>query len=79
MTSTVTTSTVSTVTTVALAGTLALLTIVALLLLLIQKEIVSTAADSRLQALGKALNIAIIPLLLSFVFIATVKVIEVLR
>jgi hypothetical protein len=79
MISTVTTSTVSTVTTVAFAGTLALLAIVALLLLLIQKEIVSTADDSRLQAIRKSLNIAIVPLLLAFIFIAAVKVIQILN
>jgi hypothetical protein len=79
MISTVTTSTVSTVTTVALAASLALLAVVALLILLIQKEIVSAADDSRLQTFGRILNIAIAPLLFGFIFIAVVKVAEVLR
>jgi chromate transport protein ChrA len=78
MISTVTTSTVTTVTTGAFAGTLALLAIVALLLLLIQKEIVSTSDDARLQAINRSLNIAIVPLLLAFIFTAGVKVIQIL-
>lgn len=79
MISTVTTTTVSTVTTVALSGALALVAVVALLLFLIQKEILSASENARAQALSRALNIAIYPLLLSFVFIAVVKVAEVLN
>ena len=79
MISTVTTSTVSTVTTVALAASLGLLAVVALLILLIQKEIASESGGSRLQAYAKILNVAVVPLLLAFVFIAFVKVSEVLR
>lgn len=79
MISTVTTTTVSTVTTVALAASLALLAILALLIFLIQKEILSAAKGSRAQALSRVLNIAIIPLLMSFIFIAVVKISEVLR
>jgi len=79
MISTVTTTTVTTVTTVTLAASLALLVVVALLLFLIQKEILSAATSPRAQALSRVLNIAILPLLLSFAFIAVVKVAEVLR
>jgi hypothetical protein len=79
MISTVTTSTVSTVTTVALAASLALLTVVALLILLIQKEIVTASDNSGLRAYGRVLNVAVVPLLLGFLFIAVVKVSEVLR
>jgi hypothetical protein len=79
MISTVTTTTVTTVTTVALAATLSLLAVVALLIFLVQKEILSVASDERAQALNRVLNIAIIPLLLSFVFIAAVKVVQVLN
>jgi hypothetical protein len=79
MISTVTTSTVSTVTTMAFAGALALLAILALLIFLIQKEIASASDDSRLQTFSKVLNIAIVPLLFGFIFIAVVKVAEVLR
>lgn len=79
MISTVTTSTVTTVTTVALSASLALLAVVALLIFLIQKEIVSASTSERTQALSRVLNVAILPLLLSFVFIAFVKVAEVLN
>jgi hypothetical protein len=49
------------------------------LLLLIQKEIISVSENSRLQAWGRVINVAIIPLLLSFGFMAVVTVLEVLR
>lgn len=79
MISTVTTSTVTTVTTVALGASLALLAVVALLILLIHKEIVSATSSPRSQAFSRVLNIAIVPLFLSFIFIAIVKVAEALR
>jgi len=79
MVSTVTTSTVTTVTTVAIAGSLALIGICTLLALLVQKEL-TTATEGRFaRALSKALNIGIIPLLISFVLIVAVKVAEALR
>jgi len=84
MISTVTTSTVSTVTTVAIAGSLALISVITLVVLLIQKE-VTTAAKDQLgralgqTALGRALNIGIIPLLLAFALIVAVKIAEVLK
>jgi len=79
MISTVTTSTVSTVTTIALASSLALLAVVALLILLIQKEISSEAEGSSAKAFAQILNIAIVPLFLAFIFIAAVKVMQVLN
>ena len=79
MISTVTTTTVTTVTTVALAASLALFAIVVLLIMLIQKEILSVSTSTRGQTLSKILNIAIVPLLLVFVFTAVVKVIQVLN
>ncbi|MGC9335909.1 MAG: hypothetical protein ACP5JJ_17320 [Anaerolineae bacterium] len=81
MISTVTTTTVTTVTTVtaAVLGGLSFLAVVMLLGMLISKEVVSAGEDSRLQALNKALNVAIIPLLMGFLLIAAMKVIEVLR
>ncbi|NLF11331.1 MAG: hypothetical protein GX597_06060 [Anaerolineaceae bacterium] len=81
MISTVTTTTVTTVTTatVAVIAGLSLLAIILLLGLLISKEVVSAGETPRLQALSRALNVAIIPLLLGFVLIAAVKVIEVLH
>lgn len=78
MISTVTTSTVSTVSTVALAGSLGLIAIVVLFSLLLQKEIV-TASESRFGSRpSRALNIALVPLLISFFAIVIAKVIEVL-
>ncbi|MBE2235251.1 MAG: hypothetical protein IAE85_17275 [Anaerolinea sp.] len=79
MISTVTTTTVSTVTTVALAASLGLIAIVVLLALLIQKEVLSSSTSARAQALSRALNVAIVPLLMGFGFIAVIKVLEVLN
>ena len=59
------------------AGTLPL--VLALLFLLILKEILSAAAGRRAQVLSRVLNIAILPLLVSFVFIAIVKVAQVVN
>lgn len=81
MISTVTTTTVTTITTVtaAVLGGLSFLAVVMLLGMLISKEIVSVGENPRLQALSKALNVAIVPLLLGFLLIAAMKVLEVLR
>jgi hypothetical protein len=79
MVSTVTTSTVTTVTTVAIAGSVALIGICTLLALLVQKEL-ATATESRFaRALSRALNIGIVPLLVSFVLVVAVKVAEALK
>jgi len=79
MISTVTTATVSTVTTVALAGSLGLIAIITLLTLLVQKEIASADETQPSRALSRALNIAIVPLLIGFVMIVAVKVTEALK
>ena len=79
MISTVTTTTVSTVTTVAIAGSLALVSVLTLLALLIQKEAIMSSHSRVGRALGKALNIGIIPLLLGFALIAAVKIAEVFK
>jgi len=78
MISTVTTSTVASAT-IAMGAGLSLLAILTLLSVLIPKEIVSVSDNPRMQALSRALNIALIPLMMGFVFIAAVKVLEVLR
>jgi hypothetical protein len=79
MISTVTTTTVTTITALASAGSLALFGIVLLLAFLIQKEL-TTATENRFAlALGRVLNIAVVPLLMAFVFIAVVQVAQVLR
>ena len=81
MISTVTTTTVTTVTTATLAisAGLSFLAIATLLAVLISKEIVSTSDRPTLQAFARALNVAIVPLLMGFVLIAAIKIIEVLR
>ena len=79
MISTVTTSTVSTITTVTLAGSIALIGIIFLLIMLIQKEILSSSKEIKLQQLSSALNIGIVPLFVAFCMTVIVKVIEVLN
>lgn len=74
-----TTSTVTTVATATIAASLALVALLGLLVLLIQKEIVSASDGDVPKGLSKALNVAIVPLLLSFLFIVFVKVVEVLK
>lgn len=75
MISTVTTTTVA----AAVLGGLSLLAVLMLFGMLISKEVVSVSENSRLQKLSKALNLAIVPLLLGLLLIAVMKVIEVLR
>jgi hypothetical protein len=79
MVSTVTTTTVTTITALATAGTLALFGIVLLLIFLAQKEVASSNESPLALALGRVLNIAIVPLLLTFVFVVAVKVVEALQ
>ena len=79
MISTVTTTTVSTiVSTVIIAGTLGLLAVLTLIGLLVTKELASAGESRRLQYLARALNVAILPLLVTFAAIVTVKVVEIL-
>jgi hypothetical protein len=79
MVSTVTTATVTAVTTVAIAGSLALIVILTLLTLLVQKEMAMAVKGRFARALGRALNIGIVPLLLAFVLIVAVKVAQALK
>ena len=76
MISTVTTSTVSTV---ILAGSFALIGILVLFSLLIQKELASASDNPKLKKLGRAVNIAIIPLLIVFLLVVVNKVITTLQ
>jgi len=79
MISTVTTTTVSTITTaVGIAASLGLMAILTLIAFLVAKELAGADSRPRLQALGRALNVGIIPLLLIFGAIAAAKVVEVL-
>jgi hypothetical protein len=79
MISTVTTSTVSTITSAALFGTLAVVGVLILVTLLIQKEMISGSQDVRILRLHRALNIAIVPLLVVFVLLVVTRVTEVLQ
>jgi len=81
MISTVTTTTVTAITssTAGLAASLLLLAVLALLFFLIQKEILSNATNPRALAMSKVLNIAIVPLVMSFIFIVVVKVASVIN
>lgn len=74
MITTVTTATITTATT-STAAALAMIAIVALLVLLVNKELISTASSLRVQRLGKAFNIAIVPLLLVFAITTAVQLV----
>jgi hypothetical protein len=77
MISTVTATTISAVTTVALAASFGLIVVITLLSLLIQKELVTTADTPRAKALNRALNVAIVPLLMAFLMLAVVRIVTV--
>ena len=79
MISTVTTSTISILTTTAIAGSFALIGILVLIASLVQKELATASADSRLHQLSRLLNIGILPLMITFVLIVIFKVIETLN
>jgi hypothetical protein len=49
-------------------GMLQLITVVVLVILLLEKQRVAPAVEGRAKQLNRALNIAILPLLLTFVF-----------
>jgi len=75
----VTTTTVSTVTVYTLAGSLALVGILAMMALLISKDVTSTANGERAKRIHRALNIALIPLLIVFVVVVASKVVAFAR
>ena len=77
MVTTVTTTTVTTVTTLA-AGSFALIAILALIALLVQKEIIGGLQGERARRVARALNIAIVPLLLVFASTVAFRVLDVL-
>jgi hypothetical protein len=89
MISTVTTTTVSTIvsststtSTIAMLGfatSLALVSIITLFVLLVQKELVTAADSPRFKALGRTLDVAVVPLLMAFAMIAINSVVQVLR
>ena len=76
MISTVTTT--ITVATLTFGSTLGMMSTVLLILLLASKELVSADSRKVLVAFGRTLTIGILPLLISFTFIVSFKVLEVL-
>jgi uncharacterized membrane protein YesL len=75
MTSTVTTATLSTVST-ALFASLGLILALTLLVLLVNKEILSNSTHPVAKTLRRALNIAIVPMVMAFAFIAVINVMQ---
>ncbi|MEM2153219.1 MAG: hypothetical protein QW241_08930 [Candidatus Bathyarchaeia archaeon] len=78
MISSVTTTTVTTVATLAVGATLGVLASALLILLLATRNVVTAEPKRPLMLLGRALDVAILPLLLSFALIVILKVIEIL-
>ena len=74
----ITTVTTTTVTTLGQAASLALAGTIMLLILLANKQIVAASVSDKVRRVSKALNIAIVPLLLVFAITATVKLLTAL-
>jgi hypothetical protein len=77
MITTVTTTTVTTVTTIT-AASLALFAVLTLLVLLVNKELISSSASQKAMQFSKALNVAVVPLLLVFVMTVGMKLVDAL-
>jgi len=60
------------------AASLVLIAILTLLALLIQKEIASGVEDTRARSISRALNVAIVPLIMVFRITVIVKIIDLL-
>ncbi len=79
MISTVTTSTVSTITSAAgVAASLGLIAVLALVGMLVVREMTAGHERPRMQALARALNVAIVPLLIAFAVIVAARVVQAL-
>ena len=78
MITTVTTTTTTTVTTLG-AASLTLIVILTLIALLIQKEMIGGIESVWTKRLGRALNIAIVPLIVVFITSVVMKVADALR
>lgn len=84
MISTVTTSTVSTITTATatlsgLTGALALVAVLTLLALLVVKEVVAVRQDGWHMHFSRALNVAIVPMVIAFSMILVSRVADAVR
>lgn len=77
MISTVTTTVTTVVTTAGIAGTLGAIAAILLIFLLSGKEIADAGEGGFSKALGRNLNVAIIPLFLTFMFTVVVNVLQV--
>lgn len=78
MISSVTTTTVTTVATLAVGAALGAFASALLILFLATKEVVTADSRRQLVFLGKALDVGILPLLMSFILIVVLKVVEIL-
>lgn len=79
MVSTVITTAVSELNSAALGASFAVISMLVLVVLLVQKEILSTASDRRLRYLSRAMNVGILPLTMVFVVIVFFKIVEALN
>ena len=77
MITTVTTTTTTAVTAVSV-GSLALVAICTVLLLLINKEILLSSQSERAMRLNRALNVALVPLIMVFALTLIIRVAQVL-
>ncbi|MFC1938113.1 hypothetical protein ACFLVS_03270 [Chloroflexota bacterium] len=78
MISTVTTSTISTVTTTIGFGlAIGIVAVIALLVFLYTRELAAASEKSRHKYLAKYLDIGIVPLLIAFIVIASMKIMEI--
>lgn len=73
MTTTVTTVTVSTVAAMGLAGTLGVIISAALLTLLVGRQVAASVSDGQAMVWRRSLNVAVLPLLLSFLAFVAVQ------
>jgi hypothetical protein len=64
---------------VTFAASFALVSILVLFLLLLQKELVTATDAPRLKALGRTVDVAVVPLLMAFAMIAIASVWNVLH
>ncbi|RLF39936.1 MAG: hypothetical protein DRN12_06290 [Thermoplasmata archaeon] len=78
MLTTITTTTVTTTATLSYITFLGTLAVIALILLLIAKELLGAIENEKAYMLGRYTSIAINPLLFTFIWIVTLKVIEVI-
>ena len=78
MVSTVTSTTVTTVTLLGLSALLGLAAVLMLMTYVGARELLGASANQRLRTLARRLNVAVIPLLVVFMFIVATKVADVL-